>query len=135
MRTKPIILIAAIGLALLINISTGSAEEGLTAPTEELTIDGKKPARFPHATHLSIGIACGVCHHDGEHQGLSSEAIGAMNDASVLKCVSCHNPDHPDKKLQKAKDIFHARCKECHKTGYEGKKGPTKCTGCHIKKS
>ena len=137
MPAKRIALAAAIALALFTTnyLSTGSAAEGLTAPTEDVVIDGKKPARFPHSTHLVIGITCGTCHHDGDHQELSGEAIGAMNDGTALRCASCHNPDHPDKKLQKAKDIFHARCKECHKAGYEGKNGPTKCTGCHIKKS
>ncbi|MDH4317885.1 MAG: cytochrome c family protein [Desulfobulbaceae bacterium] len=134
---KKIALAAAIALALFTtsHLATGSATEGLTAPTEDLVIDGKKPARFPHSTHLAIGIACGTCHHDGEHQELSAETIGTLNDATALRCINCHNPDHPDKNMQNPKDIFHARCKECHKAGYEGKNGPTKCTGCHVEKN
>ena len=117
MRTKLIALTATLGLAIIMtnNLPMGTASQGLTAPVDELIIDGKKPARFPH-------------------QGLSAETIAAMDNGDALRCVSCHNANHPDKKLQKAKQIFHARCKDCHKAGYEGKNGPTKCTGCHIKK-
>lgn len=104
----------------------------LSAPEDELVIEGKKPARFSHPVHLGLGIECGACHHDAEHKPLDREAIAALGKSSQLKCVTCHNSEHPDKELQKAKDIFHARCQTCHKAGYEGKNGPTKCTGCHI---
>ena len=103
-------------------------------PQEEIIIDGKKPARFSHPTHFQLGLDCASCHHDKEHTPLSAEAIGALSDTGSLKCVSCHNSEHPSKDLQKAKDIFHAKCKTCHKEGFAGKKGPTKCTSCHLKK-
>lgn len=109
------------------------ADNGLKAPEEEVIIDGKKPARFAHPVHLGLGLDCGVCHHDGEHKPLSAEAISALSDPAELSCVSCHNSGHPDENLQKAKDVFHARCKTCHQEGYEGKNGPTKCTECHLK--
>ena len=113
------------------NVSAGAS---VTAPQEELTIDGKKPARFSHPTHLNMGLDCASCHHDKEHEPLSAAAIGEMKDFSSLKCVSCHNSQHPNKDLQKAKDVFHGKCKTCHKEGFAGKKGPSKCTSCHLKK-
>lgn len=127
------------GALLFALISAGSlsgpviADDGLQAPEEEVIIDGKKPARFAHPVHLALGLDCGVCHHDGEHNPLSAEAISALGEPAGLSCVSCHNSDHPDENLQKAKDVFHAKCKTCHKEGYEGKNGPTKCTECHLK--
>ena len=125
-----ILSVVAIGLW----VGSGIADTPLAAPKEEIVIKGKKPARFPHATHLEMGLECGVCHHDAEQKPLSADAIASLGDPAQLSCVSCHNNDHPNKKLQKAKDVFHARCKDCHKAGYEGKKGPAKCTDCHLKK-
>lgn len=110
------------------------AEAKTAAPEDEITIQGKKPARFNHQTHVGMGLSCAVCHHDKEHNPLSAEAIGAMPDASPLRCVSCHNSEFPKQELQKAKDVFHARCKTCHQEGYQGKNGPKKCGDCHIKK-
>lgn len=127
------------GVTLIVCIIIGSwtgsviADNSLKAPEGELVIEGKKPAKFAHKTHLDMGLECGVCHHDQEHKALDAEAIGALADPAELDCVSCHNSEHPDQKLQKAKNVFHAKCKTCHKEGYAGKNGPTKCTGCHIK--
>jgi hypothetical protein len=106
----------------------------LQAPTEEMVIDGKKPARFNHQTHLALGIACGACHHDAEHHPLTAEGIAALETPEKLKCESCHNENFANAELNSKKLAFHARCKECHKKGVNGKTGPTKCTGCHIKK-
>lgn len=114
--------------------SSVKAENSLSAPENEIVIDGKKPAHFSHPVHLKLGLECGVCHHDKGHKPLNQEAISGLGDPAVLSCVSCHNTSHPVQDLRKAKDVFHARCKTCHKTGYEGKNGPTKCSGCHIKK-
>jgi hypothetical protein len=113
--------------------SQGNAENGLQAPEDELVIEGKKPARFSHPVHLGLGLECGACHHDDQHEPLNAEAIAALDDPSTLSCVSCHDSSHPVEDLQKAKDVFHAQCRTCHKDGYAGKNGPTKCTDCHIK--
>ncbi len=134
MQKKMRILYAGIVLAMVAGAAVVAADEPLRAPEKQITIKGKKPARFPHAPHLNLGMECGVCHHDGDHNPLNADAIALLGDAAKLRCVSCHNSGHADKKLRKAKDVFHARCKTCHKTGYEGKKGPTKCNGCHLKK-
>ncbi|GAB4342821.1 MAG: hypothetical protein Kow0089_18150 [Desulfobulbaceae bacterium] len=127
-------MVMALVTTLCLGAGVALAGTAATAPQEEMTIAGKKPARFSHPTHLQMGLDCAVCHHDGSHTPLTAEAIGALADTAQLKCVSCHNADHPDEKLRKAKDVFHARCRDCHKKGYEGKKGPTKCSGCHLKK-
>ena len=136
MNKQMIVSRAALTMALSICIGAGIVLAGtpVTAPQNELTIAGKKPARFNHPTHLNMGLDCASCHHDKEHAPLSAEAIGELSDVSVLRCVSCHNSQNTNKDLQKAKDVFHAKCQTCHKEGFAGKKGPTKCTSCHLKK-
>ena len=124
---------AAVAFALGLGTFSAFATGTLKAPESEITIDGKKPARFNHATHLQMGLGCGTCHHDGEHKALTAEAIAALPDAKQLHCVSCHNETFAKPELQKQKDVFHARCKECHKAGHEGKKGPSGCVDCHLK--
>ena len=109
-----------------------SGQEG-PFPKEDITIEGKKPAVFSHNKHLSIGITCAACHHDAEHKPLTEENIAALTDTASLQCVSCHNDSFANAELQKQKDVFHARCRECHKTGFNGKTGPSKCNACHIK--
>ena len=124
-------------LAAGLKVSTVSAGEdgGLKMPAESITIEGKKPARFDHNKHMALeGVTCGQCHHDAEQQPLSAEAIAGFSKNRQLACISCHNSEFAVEKLRKAKNIFHARCKECHKKGVGDKKGPTKCNDCHIKK-
>lgn len=127
--------IFAVALTLGFGTLSAMAEGTLKAPETELTIEGKKPAHFSHPTHLKLGMACGTCHHDGEHKPLTAEAIAILPDAKSLTCISCHNSTFVKPDLQKQKDVFHARCKECHKSGYEGKTGPSSCVDCHIKKA
>ncbi|MDD5757552.1 MAG: cytochrome c3 family protein [Desulfobulbaceae bacterium] len=119
-----------LGLGSLSVLAAGT----LKAPETEVTIEGKKPAHFNHQTHLKMGMTCGTCHHDAEHKPLTAEAIAVLPDAKGLACVSCHNSTFAKQELQKQKDVFHARCKECHKSGYEGKTGPSSCVDCHIQK-
>ena len=116
-------------------LSVGSEVSGLKAPEEEIIIEGeKKSARFSHPVHLNLGLDCGQCHHGSDKQPLTDEDIAAMENNLQLRCASCHNKDFVNPKLQTPKAAFHARCKECHKKGVNDKKGPTKCTGCHVKK-
>ena len=103
-------------------------------PKKEITIEGKKPAKFNHKTHMKLKLTCGACHHNAKHEPLSAEAIEDFPGGEKLLCATCHNKDFANPKLQKKKDVFHARCKTCHKTGIDGKKGPTKCSACHPKK-
>jgi len=116
-------------------LSVGSEATGMKAPEGEIIIEGeKKSARFSHSVHLNLAVDCGQCHHGSEKQALTDKDIAAMENNLQLRCVSCHNKDFVNPKLQTPKAAFHARCKECHKKGVNDKKGPTKCTGCHVKK-
>jgi hypothetical protein len=120
---------------LFAGISVGAEATGLKAPEAEIIIAGeKKSARFSHPVHLNIGVDCGQCHHDSDHQPLTDKNIEAMDTGEQLICASCHNKDFANPKLQTPKAALHARCKECHKQSVDGKQGPTKCTGCHVKK-
>ena len=114
-------------------ITTATAAEPLTAPQKAITIAGKKPVKFNHQTHLDLGVTCGQCHHDAAHQPRTAEDIAALSGAEELSCASCHNDTFANQELRQRKDIFHARCKECHAAGFNGKQGPTKCTDCHSK--
>jgi hypothetical protein len=128
------VLMVLAATSLLVGTSFGAEETGMKAPESEIIIAGeKKSARFSHPVHLNLGVACGQCHHDSQHQPLSDTDIAAMENSQQLRCASCHNQDFSDPKLQTPKDAFHARCKECHQQGVDGKTGPTKCTDCHIK--
>jgi hypothetical protein len=124
--------LAAAWLVTGASFATEGQETG--APGEEMIIKGeKKSARFSHPVHMDLGVTCGQCHHDSEHKPLTDKDIAAMESSEKLRCASCHNEEFPDPKLQSPKDAFHARCKECHKQGVNDKKGPTKCTDCHVK--
>lgn len=125
----------AAALGLFLQTGPVAAEAPAGTPEQEIVIEGKKPARFNHSTHAALGLDCGVCHHDREHKPLTAESIGALTDGAELRCVSCHNETLPAAELQKPKDVFHALCQTCHKEGYQDKKGPTKCTDCHIKQN
>jgi len=114
------------------NIATAGAGS-LTVPQETITIEGKKPVHFNHKTHLDLGVTCGQCHHDADHQPRTAEDIAKLAGPEELSCASCHNDAFANPELQKRKDVFHARCRECHKAGFNGKKGPTSCTACHGK--
>ncbi|MFO7760410.1 MAG: cytochrome c3 family protein [Thermodesulfobacteriota bacterium] len=102
-------------------------------PEKEITLEGKRPVHFNHKSHLDLGLTCGDCHHDAEHQPLTAETINAMDDKVQLKCDSCHNKDFQKEELQKGKDVFHSSCKDCHSKEINGKKGPTKCSSCHVR--
>jgi len=118
---------------LAIGTSLAAEEQGTGAPGEEIIIKGeKKSARFSHAVHLDLGVSCGQCHHNSEHQPLTDKDIAAMENSQQLRCGNCHNKDFAEPKLQSIKDAYHTRCKECHKQGSGDKKGPTKCTDCHV---
>ncbi|MEN8136486.1 MAG: cytochrome c3 family protein [Thermodesulfobacteriota bacterium] len=135
MKTRKITAtIVAITIGLAVGIGTVQANEQIKAPAKSITITGKKPVKFNHTTHLQMGVACAECHHDEQHNPRTAESISALPDSGVLQCATCHNSDFANPELQKRKTIFHANCKTCHKTGLNGKKGPTKCSGCHLKK-
>ncbi len=135
MRRMIIALSTVVAMGMGGTMAMAAATEGLQAPTVEIIIEGRKPARFDHRIHLALeGVTCGSCHHDADRQPLDEEAIGAMANTRQLACVSCHNQDFANEKLRRVKDAFHRRCKECHKAGVGEVKGPTKCKACHLKK-
>ena len=138
MRNSVWMIVMAVIMFALFNLRTGMVTAGesggLQTPAEEIIIGDKKPAKFDHKKHLELTITCGQCHHDSEHQPLTAETIAAMENGRKLACQSCHNADFANPKLNSKKLVFHANCKGCHKSGINDKKGPTKCTGCHIKK-
>jgi len=108
---------------------------GLQSPIEEIVIEGnEKSARFAHSVHIRMELICGTCHHDANHKPYSQKAINVMENSNFLRCISCHNANFANWKLRSRKMAFHAHCKECHNKGLNGKHGPTKCNGCHIKK-
>ena len=114
-----------------LHAATNEAGKKIAAPVQELVIKGKKPALFNHAKHTALGLDCTTCHHDAKHQPLNEAAIAGLGKTDGLQCASCHNEKFANAKLQKPMDVFHARCKTCHTTGVNGKKGPTTCTACH----
>jgi len=129
---KESILTAALTVALSFGMAAGAAAGGgLQAPTGPITIEGKKPVTFDHARHLALGLKCGTCHHDADHQPLTAEAISALPSGGQLACENCHNQNFANAKLQRRMNVFRARCEECHRAGVGGKKGPTKCSACH----
>ncbi|MDX1776004.1 MAG: cytochrome c3 family protein [Desulfobulbales bacterium] len=135
MKKTCLIALLALSVTWLFAGAPLSAEEkGLQAPAAEIIITGeKKSAKFSHPVHIKLELSCGTCHHDQEHQPLSDKDIAGLENGKQLRCASCHNKDFANEKLQTQKAAFHARCKDCHKEGVDGKKGPTKCTGCHVK--
>ena len=122
MAKKIVLCVAA--LALAFSVAVGVSVAGNAGPAEIVmkTSAGKKPANFPHKAHQDM-MECATCHHtdDGGKQG----PYVAGKEA---KCQSCHTDDKDFKKKA------HANCKGCHKAGFNGKNGPTKCAGCHVKK-
>ncbi|MEW6426619.1 MAG: cytochrome c3 family protein [Thermodesulfobacteriota bacterium] len=124
---------AAAAMAMLVSAAkvVASGEDG-AYPQEEITISGKKPARFDHGKHIGLGLDCGACHHDANHEKLTAGAIAAMADKTGLQCTSCHNETFAKAELRERKNVYHGRCRECHQQGHEGRQGPTKCNDCHI---
>ena len=101
--------------------------------TTNLNAAAKKMAGVPftHEKHsLKLAPTCDTCHHT--QKGLKAEGTGM----DVKKCSTCHL-DPKDAKIPSMREMsltknpYHIRCISCHK---EQKKGPTVCTGCHIKK-
>ncbi|OGQ88195.1 MAG: hypothetical protein A2512_02525 [Deltaproteobacteria bacterium RIFOXYD12_FULL_56_24] len=125
-------MVLAAGLTVNLTDLPAAAAGKTTAPPQDLVIKGKKPALFSHAKHTALGLDCGTCHHDAKHQPLSEAAIAGMPKADTLRCATCHTATFTNEKLQKPMDVFHARCKTCHATEINGKKGPTNCAACHT---
>ena len=135
MQNKTVLLVLFYMLLGTIGLVAVAGAGNLQSPTEEIVIKGdKKSARFAHSVHIEMGIICGTCHHDANHEPYSRKAINVMENSNPLRCNSCHNANFANSMLNSRKMAFHAHCKECHKKGFNGKNGPRKCNGCHVKK-
>lgn len=134
MKVLRVLVIAGLAGVMALGSAVIAAESMVKAPEQGITIQGKKPVVFKHDLHLSMGLECGVCHHNSAHQPMDKTAMSAIPSVEDLQCAKCHNDGFANPKLQKRKDVFHARCQTCHKEGVNGKNGPTKCAGCHGEK-
>jgi len=89
------------------------------------------PVTFNHAKHGDTLVkSCETCHH--KNKGLTKADAGKVE---VKKCSECHLEPKGNvpsmREMSLTKNPLHIRCINCHK---EQKKGPTACTGCHVKK-
>jgi len=130
MLKKSMIVVSAVVFCLaMVTAGIATANNG---PEEIIlkTAKAKKPAFFPHKKHQDM-YPCETCHHTKDATGKQ----GPYKAGEEKPCVTCHNKkDMTNKKLNSLKAVGHARCKECHKKAKkEGKKAPTKCSGCHRK--
>ena len=127
MAKKIVLMIAA--AAFVISVGAGISVAGNAGPADMVlkTSKGKKPATFPHKLHQDL-MKCAECHHTAA-DGKKGPYVAGQE----AKCESCHDGSLPGK-VKDFKGAAHVNCKGCHKAGFNGKKGPTKCTGCHVKK-
>lgn len=114
---------AVLFMTALIFIASGVQAKGVDLGPETLNMKtpaAKKPAVFPHRTHQKI-IGCAECHH------IFGEIM------TTDSCLSCHNKELSDLKLNNLKKAAHARCRGCHKKLHKqgNEKVPVKCSGCH----
>lgn len=120
----------AIATTLAFCFATSVAYGHHTPATAKISAAAKKQPAVPfaHDKHMTRAKSCDTCHHTDK--GLTKET-----DKNVKKCSACHLdpkagvPSMREMSLQK--NPFHMVCINCHKTG---KKGPTTCVGCHVKK-
>jgi hypothetical protein len=103
----------------------------------------RPPVAFTHESHMG-NYECLQCHHRYENgQNVMSEDeltdiepestitldINLNDDASAIKCASCHNNKTVTK--IKSREAFHKQCIGCHE---KESKGPVLCGECHKKK-
>jgi len=89
---------------------------------------GKKPATFPHAAHQAKN-PCSECHHS---KGADGKKAAYVEGQAIEKCVTCHNADSANEKLNSFKKVAHEKCKGCHKAK-KAEGASTKCATCHKK--
>jgi hypothetical protein len=129
-------------LVVMLNATIVFADK--TEAPDEIIIHSKiwpakknQDAKFTHKKHVvEYKIECTQCHHvyeDGKNIWKQGE--------KVQKCEECHTNAKTGKELSSATEeekklslfkAIHDNCRGCH---LKEKKGPTKCTECHKKKS
>jgi len=111
-------------------VGVSTANDTGTADMVLKTAEGKKPATFPHEKHQKMeGMTCGNCHHI---KGADGKQAAYVDGQAIQKCVTCHNADMANEKLNSFKGAAHDNCKGCHKAK-EAEGASTKCTACHPK--
>jgi hypothetical protein len=125
---KSLVLITATAL---LSATFAFAHHGPKTTTIDAAAKKQPGVAFPHEKHQQLAKSCDTCHH--MNKGLT--AADKVAEAKVQKCTACHL-DPKDavpsmREMSLTKNPFHIRCISCHK---EQKKGPTVCTGCHVKK-
>lgn len=123
MAKKIVLCVAALAMVLSVAVGVSVASNAGPADMVLKSEAGKKPATFPHKLHQDL-MECASCHHSKAADGKQGPYVAGQEG----KCESCHAAKGEYKK------VAHKNCKGCHKAGLNGKKGPTKCGGCHIKK-
>lgn len=108
--------------------------KGVSMPNEPIIIGVLNPVKYDHVLHRSLEVPCGRCHHDNKHKMRSDEEILAVADGKELRCANCHNKDFASPYLRSREYLFHTNCHPCHAVGINGRRGPRRCDGCHIKK-
>lgn len=95
----------------------------LESPIIKEEEDHYGPVRFMHSKHAASIKDCALCHH---YRPTDAEA------KETVRCSACHQEsfreDHPERVGLKA--AYHINCINCHK---DMNRGPTDCTGCHMK--
>lgn len=122
-------LVLAMLLSLGFATTSAFAHHGPVTTTIAAAAKKQPPVPFPHGKHATLAKSCDTCHH--VDKGLTKET-----DKNVQKCSACHlDPAKATvpsmREMNMQKNPFHMLCVKCHK---EQKKGPTACTGCHVKK-
>lgn len=136
-----------VGRVIAVGLILGFGSLGVTATYKgpEVKLKGPEVIKMPtkiknkestviflHHKHQQIVKGdCGKCHHGKTPDW---KKVPYKEGMKIEKCESCHNKNHPKKKLNSAKKAMHKRCMGCHKEfKKEGKKhGPIrKCKDCH----
>jgi hypothetical protein len=143
-----------IGVFLMISCLYAAVSDDIKMENKAYQKHTKSIVTFSHKKHSTeyatanpelYKSGCGECHHDKDHNPLTSLKAGD----AVQGCIECHkNPGDAPKagkdelkltdkdKLQYHAYALHENCKGCHKKANDatGKKtAPTVCTKCHLK--
>lgn len=135
---KAVILSGLFTLCAVLTISTVCTGDDATKK-----ITKQRPSvAFTHESHMG-NYDCQQCHHRYENgknvieenqdelmeiepEGTMTLDVNLPDDASAIKCASCHNNKTVTK--IKSREAFHGQCIGCHE---KEAKGPVLCGECH----